>query len=377
LQNRTLRCTPNQHQYRYIDHAANGTTVNRTTSTLVRIQSTSSLFNSCRWTLVRIVIIVVMIQFLSMTISVLAAVSTNRISLLLPVFCLSVPKLSFQLHSQQHRSPSSTTKRRCCFVSTRLYDNDNNCRYRQHESNASDFDATTTSTGSCMTPNVVVSRRTVWTTTISLVGAVVVTNTVLLPAGTVNAAMINNPFDLSKNPWHKNDPFVDQVQRLEQAQVEQVRYLQEENAKYQTIASEYPTRLVPILSIAQDITDLYQFLVVVRTPQQQNTTSTTDSTIQQGVTTSTYQRAMNILSNSSRYDTTSFKRVFNAYTDVVYYSDPEHAKTYWGGTGGTYLHVLRYCFICCTSGSLIYFFQFYLVCTLCVCVTTAYWFTPS
>jgi hypothetical protein len=345
-----------------MDHVANVTTVSRTTSTLVQIQSTSLFSYSCRWTLVRIFTIVVMMLFLA-TKSVLAAVSTNRISLLLPVFCLSIPKLSFQLHSQrqQHRSPSSTTKRRFCVVSTRLYDDDdnNNYRYRQHESNASDFDATTTSTGSCMTPNVAVSRRTVWTTTISLLGAVVITNTVLLPAGTANAAMITNPFASSKNPLHNIDPFVEQVQRLEQAQVEQVRNLQEENAKFQTIVSEYPKRLVPILSIAQDVTDLYQFLVVVRPPQQQKTTSTTASTMQQQrVTTTTYQRAMNILSNSSRYDTAAFKRVFNAYTDLVYYSDPEHAKIYWGGT---YLRVLRCYFLCCTSGSLISFFQFYLV----------------
>ena len=43
-----------------------------------------------------------------------------------------------------------------------------------------------------------------------------------------------------------------------------------------------------------------------------------------------WQEAQSILSDS-KYDKVSFKKIFNAYGDNIYYSDPDRANAYMGG----------------------------------------------
>jgi hypothetical protein len=71
---------------------------------------------------------------------------------------------------------------------------------------------------------------------------------------------------------------------------------------------QYPERLVPILEIASDIG---QVSTLVKE-------STNWPTVQQ------------ILSNA-KYDKLAFKKIFNAYGDNIYYSDPDRANVYLGG----------------------------------------------
>jgi len=71
---------------------------------------------------------------------------------------------------------------------------------------------------------------------------------------------------------------------------------------------QYPKLLVPILEIVRDI-DTVNTLVRDR---------------------SSWSKVQQILSDS-KYEKLAFKRIFNAYGDNIYYSDPERANVYLGG----------------------------------------------
>lgn len=70
----------------------------------------------------------------------------------------------------------------------------------------------------------------------------------------------------------------------------------------------YPKLLVPILQIQSD---LQQVNSLVQNP-------------------ANYKEAQQILSQP-KYDKISFKKIFNAYGDNIYYSDPDRANVYLGG----------------------------------------------
>lgn len=70
----------------------------------------------------------------------------------------------------------------------------------------------------------------------------------------------------------------------------------------------YPKLLVPILQIQND---LQQVNVLVKDPSQ-------------------WKQAQQILAQS-KYDKIPFKKIFNAYGDNIYYSDPDRANVYLGG----------------------------------------------
>lgn len=70
----------------------------------------------------------------------------------------------------------------------------------------------------------------------------------------------------------------------------------------------YPKLLVPILQIQRD---LKQVNVLVRDPSQ-------------------WKEAQKILAQA-KYDKIQFKKIFNAYGDNIYYSDPDRANVYLGG----------------------------------------------
>ena len=73
----------------------------------------------------------------------------------------------------------------------------------------------------------------------------------------------------------------------------------------------YPRMLVPILKMDQELREI-------------------NSLAHESDRTSALPKALAILQNGS-YDKIAFKKVFNAYSDNIYYSDPDRANAYLGG----------------------------------------------
>lgn len=74
--------------------------------------------------------------------------------------------------------------------------------------------------------------------------------------------------------------------------------------------SAYPSFLVPILKIEQDLAEV-KTLVNEGTPD-------------------AWTKALKIL-QTERFDKVNFKKTFNKYGDNIYYSDPDRANAYLGG----------------------------------------------
>ena len=102
-----------------------------------------------------------------------------------------------------------------------------------------------------------------------------------------------------------------QIRIWEQAEADNIKYngeLEMGDAGNKGKVDAYPKLLVPILEIQED---LHQVNALVREQSQ-------------------WKQAQTILSQS-KYDKIPFKKIFNAYGDNIYYSDPDRANVYLGG----------------------------------------------
>lgn len=156
-------------------------------------------------------------------------------------------------------------------------------------------------------------------------GALLVSTATTFSPQPVNALSSNNR--LFQSNTLLTNPILEQLRIWEQEEADNIKYngeLERGDAGNKGQINAYPSLLIPILTISQDISHLYQILVGI------NPTATTKPNDRKD----SYERAMQILSNHTVYDTIPFKRTFNAYADNVYYSDPDRANLYLGG-GGT------------------------------------------
>eukprot|EP00980_Cylindrotheca_fusiformis_P016398 scaffold4887_cov118-Cylindrotheca_fusiformis.AAC.8 len=109
------------------------------------------------------------------------------------------------------------------------------------------------------------------------------------------------------------NPILEQVRIWEQAEADNLKYggeLEMGDAGNKGKASDYPSLLVPILKIEQDLAEL-KTLVNEGTP-------------------AAWKKGLHIL-QTERYDKTNFKKTFNKYGDNIYYSDPDRANAYLAG----------------------------------------------
>ena len=130
-----------------------------------------------------------------------------------------------------------------------------------------------------------------------------------------------------KNPL--TNPLLEQVRIWDQAQADEYKYggeLEQGNAEQQGMTNNnnnkgtyYARLLVPILGMATELQQVHQLV------QQ---TTTMDTTQQQRE--SLLRQVQQVLSQS-KYDATEFKKVFNAFGDNIYYTDPDRANLYLGG----------------------------------------------
>jgi hypothetical protein len=152
--------------------------------------------------------------------------------------------------------------------------------------------------------------------------------TQLLPAA---AATI---FGEANLPTEFKNRIMEQIRIWEQDEADQMQYhgeLERGDAGNRGKVEAYPSLLVPILQIDQQLQHIQQLLVVVVTPgSDPKTTAERDDRRRMD----RYTTVMDIL-QQPQYDIIAFKRIFNAYADNIYYSDPDRANVYLGG-GGTF-----------------------------------------
>ena len=100
---------------------------------------------------------------------------------------------------------------------------------------------------------------------------------------------------------------------MEQAEADNLKYggeLEAGDAGNKGKVSAYPSLLVPILKIEQDLAKVKN-LVYEKTP-------------------TAWKEALAIL-QADRFEKITFKKTFNKYGDNIYYSDPDRANLYLGG----------------------------------------------
>jgi hypothetical protein len=160
----------------------------------------------------------------------------------------------------------------------------------------------------------------------------------------------NNNNRLFQSNTLLTNPILEQLRIWEQEEADHIKYhgeLERGDAGNQGKIDGYPSLLIPILTIAQDISYLYQLL--------SNTTNT--QTTKDDLSRS-YRTALHLLSsNRTTYDTIPFKRIFNAYADNVYYSDPDRANMYLGGGGTSIIFVGLVFFVCLCVVVVVYKFS--------------------
>jgi hypothetical protein len=155
--------------------------------------------------------------------------------------------------------------------------------------------------------------------------------TQLLPAAA--AATIFGESNLPTTEFKNR--IMEQIRIWEQDEADQIQYhgeLERGDAGNRGKVEAYPSLLVPILQIHQQLQHIQQLLVVVATPgSDPKTTAERDDRRRR---MDRYATVMDIL-QQPQYDIIAFKRIFNAYADNIYYSDPDRANVYLGG-GGTF-----------------------------------------
>jgi len=127
----------------------------------------------------------------------------------------------------------------------------------------------------------------------------------------------------AKDELYKKNPLTNQllekVRIWEQAEADDLKYGGElERGDAEKIqANAYGRLLVPILEIAKELN-------TVKDLAQQTASA------ESGDSVAVLKQLLAVL-NQSKYDKISFKKVFNAFSDNIYYSDPDRANMYLGG----------------------------------------------
>jgi hypothetical protein len=109
------------------------------------------------------------------------------------------------------------------------------------------------------------------------------------------------------------NPVLEQIRIWDQEYADNIKYggeLEKGDAGNKGKVEAYPQLLVPIIEMSRDITLIHE-LVLKR--DQDN-----------------YRQARDILAKPM-YEKVAFKKIFNAYGDNIYYSDPDRANVYLGG----------------------------------------------
>jgi hypothetical protein len=128
---------------------------------------------------------------------------------------------------------------------------------------------------------------------------------------------------------------MEQIRIWEQDEADQMQYhgeLERGDAGNHGKVEAYPSLLVPILQIDQQLQHIQQLLVVVATPGSDPPLTAERDDRRRRM--DRYTTVMDLL-QQPQYDIIAFKRIFNAYADNIYYSDPDRANVYLGG-GGTF-----------------------------------------
>ena len=114
---------------------------------------------------------------------------------------------------------------------------------------------------------------------------------------------------------------LEQIRIWDQDFADEIKYngeLEKGDAGNKGKVEAYPRLLVPIVEMSKDINKIYDLVVAV------------GSTATSSPSRASYKTAREILSQP-KYDTIPFKKIFNAYGDNIYYSDPDRANAYLGG----------------------------------------------
>jgi hypothetical protein len=109
------------------------------------------------------------------------------------------------------------------------------------------------------------------------------------------------------------NPVLEQIRIWDQEYADNIKYggeLEKGDAGNKGKVEAYPMLLVPIIEMSQDITRV-QELVLKRDQI-------------------SYRQARDAISKPM-YEKVAFKKIFNAYGDNIYYSDPDRANLYLGG----------------------------------------------
>jgi hypothetical protein len=110
------------------------------------------------------------------------------------------------------------------------------------------------------------------------------------------------------------NPVLEQFRIWDQEYADNIKYggeLERGDAGNKGKVDAYPRLLVPILDMADDLDRVHQAVMDGR---------------------STFPLAITIL-QQPKFTKTEFKKVFNAYADNIYYSDPDRANLYLAGGG--------------------------------------------
>ena len=123
------------------------------------------------------------------------------------------------------------------------------------------------------------------------------------------------PADAADELFRKNpltNPLLEQIRIWEQNEADNIKYGGElERGEAGKLSPVYSQMLVPILEISAELEIMDRLL----------STDTSQDAL---------QRVQTIL-RQKRYEKIEFKKIFNAYGDNIYYSDPDRANAYLGG----------------------------------------------
>lgn len=121
------------------------------------------------------------------------------------------------------------------------------------------------------------------------------------------------------------NPILEQIRIWEQAEADNIKYggeLERGDAGNKGKVDAYPKLLLPILQISYELEQVSQ---LIRSSEKMGRSSSLTTT-----TESPLVDAITIL-KQPKYEKIQFKRIFNAYADNIYYSDPDRANLYLAG----------------------------------------------
>ena len=153
----------------------------------------------------------------------------------------------------------------------------------------------------------------------------------MLPSTAAATSNSNSPLF---QPQPLTNSVLEQIRIWEQAEADNLKYggeLERGNAGNKGQTSAYPQLLVPILVMAQELDTISQIVAVGNKEKP-------------GEASRYYAELKHIL-DQPKYNKIEFKRVFNAFADNIYYSDPDRANLYLAGGGA--------CRCCCCCGFVI------------------------